>query len=78
MWVFGEVTLQLELGDQSGDSWMLDPAAATDPEDWTKLAFAYAGAPLDLRGITTVKIFIAPESPVEQGRFVLDEIILVP
>ena len=78
MWVLGEVTLQLELTDQNGDSLMLPSASATIPESWNQLEFAYGGAPLNLESITTVKIFIAPENPTEEGRFVLDEIILVP
>jgi hypothetical protein len=78
MWVLGEVTLMLELTDQDGNSWMLPPASATDPGSWTQLKFEYGGASLNLEGIQMVKIFIAPENPAEEGRFVLDEIILVP
>jgi hypothetical protein len=78
IWVLGEVTLLLELTDQNGDSWTLPSASATNPGGWTQLAFEYGGAPLNLEAITTVKIFIAPENPTEEGSFVLDEIILVP
>jgi hypothetical protein len=78
MWVLGEVTLLLELTDQNGDSWKLPPVSATDPGSWTQLVFEYGGASLNLEAIETVKIFIAPENPSEEGRFVLDEIILVP
>jgi cytoskeletal protein RodZ len=78
MWVLGEVTLQLGLTDQNGDSLMLPAASATNPVGWNLLAFEYSGVPLNLEAIKTVKIFIAPENLTEEGRFVLDEIILVP
>lgn len=78
MWVLGEVTLLLALEDQNGEPLALNPAAATDPAGWTKLTFEYANAPLNLKAVKTVKIFIAAENPADQGRFVLDEIILVP
>jgi hypothetical protein len=78
MWVLGEVTLQLELTDQNGDSWMLPAASATNPGNWNQLVFEYGDAPLNLATINTVKIFVTPENLFDEGRFVLDEIILVP
>jgi hypothetical protein len=78
MWVLGGVSLQLELTDRNGNSWMLISDSATVPGSWSELVFDYSDVPLNLATITTVKIFVAPENPAEEGRFVLDEIVLVP
>ena len=80
MWVFGEITLKLELEDRASREIELGPDSALDPGGWTLLEFDYAsaGEGIDLGAVQTVKIFIVPDDPTAQGRIMLDEIILVP
>jgi hypothetical protein len=79
MWVFGAVTLQLELEDLNSNTLELDPATAVNPQGWTLLEFNYAGADgINLGAIQVVKIFVVPDDTTIMGRIVLDEIYLSP
>ena len=80
MWVARDITLQLELEDGDANSIELASATSTNPDGWSQLEFDYAGAGdrIDLTDIRLVKIYPAPGDPEAQGRFVLDEIYLVP